>query len=42
MKLGQGGVDLKATMTIFGGDDKIGHGWVNLQGGGDENKMTRL
>ena len=31
-----GGVDLEAMTTIFGGDDEIGHGWVDLEGGGDE------
>ena len=33
MKLSQrgGGVDLEAVMMI-------GHGWVDLEGGGDENK----
>ena len=24
--------------TIFKGDNEIGHGWVNLEGGGDEIK----
>ena len=28
-------------MTIFGGDNEIGHGWVNLEGGGDKIKRGR-
>ena len=35
---GQRGVDLEAMTTIFGGDDEIGHGWVNLEGSDDEIK----
>ena len=42
LKSSQRGVDIEALMTIFGGDDKIDHGWVDLQGSSNENKMTRL
>ena len=30
------GVDLEVVTTIFGDDDDIGHGWVDLEGGGNE------
>ena len=32
------GVDLEAVTMIFGGDNEIGHGWVNLEGGSNEIK----
>ena len=38
MKSDQRGVDIKAVKTIFGGDNKISHGWVDLEGGSDEIK----
>ena len=33
---GGGGVDLEVVTMIFGGDDEIGHGWVDLEGSGDK------
>ena len=36
MKSGQGGVHLEAMTMILGGDDEIGHGWVDLEGGDNE------
>ena len=36
MKSGQRRVDLKVVTKIFGGDDEISHGWVDLEGGSDE------
>ena len=36
MKSSQRGVDLEAVTKIFGGDDEINHGWVDLKGGSDE------
>nr|POE98660.1 hypothetical protein CFP56_67999 [Quercus suber] len=35
-KISQGRVDLEAVTTIFGGDDKISHGYVALEVGGNE------
>ena len=38
MKSSQRRVDLEAVTKIFGGDDEIGHGWVDLEGSSDEIK----